>query len=66
MNSRCTFVSRSGRNWQRVFKMRDLADRGQSSSSVNATVLPQSSKTEENHNIERRQAGDIFPSSAES
>lgn len=56
MNSRCTFVSRSDRNWRGVFKMRDLADLGQSSSSVNTTVLPQSSKTEENHNTERRNA----------
>lgn len=52
----CTFVSRSDRNWRGVFKMRDLADLGQSSSSVNTTVLPQSSKTEENHNTERRNA----------
>ena len=36
--------------------MRDLADLGQSSSSVNTTVLPQSSKTEENHNTEKRNA----------
>lgn len=56
VNSRCTFVSRSDRNWQGVFKMRDLADLGQSSSSVNTTVLPQSSKTEENHNTVRRNA----------
>lgn len=56
MNSRCTFVSRSDRNWQGVFKMRDLADLGQSSSSVNTAVLPQSSKTEENHNTVRRNA----------
>lgn len=34
--------------------MRDLADLGQSSSSVNTTVLPQSSKTEENHNTEKK------------
>lgn len=32
--------------------MRDLADLGQSSRSVNTAVLPQSSKTEENHNTE--------------
>lgn len=56
MNTRCTFVSRSDRNWRGVFKMRDLADLGQSSSSVNTTALPQSSKTEQNHNIERRNA----------
>lgn len=56
MNSRCTFVSWSDRNWWGVLKMRDLADLGQSSSSVNTTVLPQSSKTEENHNTERRNA----------
>lgn len=31
----CTFVSWSGRNWQRVFKMRDLVDLGQGSISVN-------------------------------
>lgn len=49
---RCTFVSRSDRNWRGVFKMRDLADLGQSSRSVNTTVLPQSSKTEENHNTD--------------
>lgn len=36
--------------------MRDLADLGQRHSSVNTTVLPQSSKTEENHNIEKRNA----------
>lgn len=36
--SSCTFVSWSGRNWQRVFKMRDLVDLGQSSISVNTTA----------------------------
>ena len=51
--SSCTFVSWSGRNWQRVFKMRDLVDLGQSSISVNTAALPQSSKTEENHNTWR-------------
>lgn len=51
--SSCTFVSSSGRNWQRVFKMRDLVDLGQSSISVNTAALPQSSKTEENHNTWR-------------
>lgn len=51
--SSCTFVSWSGRNWQRVFKMRDLVDLGQSSISVNTTALPQSSKTEKNHNTWR-------------
>lgn len=36
--------------------MRDLVDLGQSSSSVNTTVLRQSSETEENHNAEARNA----------
>lgn len=36
--------------------MRDLADLGQRHSSVNTAVLLQSSKTEENHNTEKRNA----------
>ena len=34
---RCTFVSRSDRHWQEGFKMRDVADLGQSMSGVNTT-----------------------------
>lgn len=47
---------RSGRNWRRVFKMRDFVDLGQSGGiSDNSEWLPQSSKTEEkkNHNTWR-------------
>lgn len=52
--SSCTFVSWSGRNWQRVFKMRDLVDLGQSSISVNTAALAQSTKTEEeSQNMEK-------------